>query len=468
MRFLFLLFSICLFSFDAFAGGSAAIDGSALSLWWCIPFVGILLSLGIMPAVAMSFWHKYDRMVAVFWTLSLLVPMTFFMSPEIALVASLETMLHHYIPFVILIASLYTITGGIRLESQFSGTPLSNLIILAIGTSIASWIGTTGAAMLLIRPLLRSIEWRDHKSHIVIFFIFLVANIGGMLTPLGDPPLFLGFLQGVNFFWTTKYMIEEFFFVSALVLGIFYVVDAYYFKKESLKPPRASKTKKAFHIEGLVNFIFLAGVLGGVLLSGYWKPNVHFNVFGVTVELQNLARDVLLFVMLISSLKFTKKEIREHNHFDWLPLQEVAMIFIAIFITALPVVAILQAGEQGKLAILIQSVSHNGTPIPAMYFWLTGLLSAFLDNAPTYLVFFHVAGGDAQALMTKFADTLAAISSGAVFMGALTYIGNAPNLMIESISKRRGVRMPPFFGYMAWSFTILIPVFILVTLVFFR
>ena len=469
MKYLFSFFSILLLASPAVAGGGTAIDGTQLNLLWCIPFVGMLLSLGIIPAVAMSFWHKHDRSVAIFWTLALLCPLAVFFGPELALYASLETMLHHYIPFVILISALYTITGGVRLESRFSGTPMSNVILLTFGTIIASWVGTTGAAMLLIRPLLRSIEWRNHNKHVVVFFIFLVANIGGMLTPLGDPPLFLGFLEGVAFFWTTKFMWDEFLFVSTLVLIIFYAVDLYYYKREDGTPPKPStEMDKHIHIEGKINFLFLAGVLGGVLLSGYWKPGIDFDIYGVHVELQNVVRDVLLFLMLLASFKFTRREVRDHNQFDWMPLKEVATIFIAIFITALPVIAILQSGENGDLAWIVKSVTNASGPIPAMYFWLTGLLSAFLDNAPTYLVFFHVAGGDPAALMGKYGHVLAAISSGAVFMGALSYIGNAPNMMVESIAKRRGIKMPTFFGYMTWSFTILIPVFLLATLVFFR
>lgn len=445
----------------------ASLDGSTLSLVWCLPFGGILLSLSLLPALAPDFWHHHDKKIALFWTLALALPLSITLGMAQSTHILAETLFHHYTPFVILIASLYTITGGIRLKSRWSGTPASNLSILIIGTFLASWVGTTGAAMMLIRPLLESIHWRHHKSHIVIFFIFLVANIGGMLTPLGDPPLFLGFLEGVSFFWTTTHMVDELLLVSVPLLVIFFILDTWHYKREPQNPPYVSEDVQHLHIAGRRNLVYLGGVLGAVLMSGYWKPGITYTLLGVSLELQDILRDIIMGIMLLLSLKTTPKTIREDNQFDWGPLKEVALIFIAIFVTAVPPIAILKAGTQGSLGFVVDSVTANGQDLPLMYFWLTGLLSAFLDNAPTYLVFFNVAGADAQALMTTQAKTLAAISSGAVFMGAMTYIGNAPNMMVAAIARSQHVKMPSFFGYILWACTVLLPLFLFMTWVYF-
>lgn len=446
---------------------AASLDGSQLGLLWCAPFAGILLSLSLLPALAADFWHRHDKKIALIWVAILLIPLTLTKGLSTTTHVVAETMLHHYTPFVILIASLYTITGGIRLKSRWSGTPFSNLSILVVGTFLASWVGTTGAAMILIRPLLESIHWRRHKSHVIVFFIFLVANIGGMLTPLGDPPLFLGFLEGVSFFWTTTHMLDELLWVSVPVLGIFYLLDSWYYKREPQSLPYVPEDVKHLHVAGRRNLIYLGGVLGAVLMSGYWKPEVSFTVLNVPLELQNILRDLIMLAMLGLSLQTTSTQIRQDNQFDWGPLKEVAVIFIAIFVTAVPPIAILHAGSKGALHFVIASVTENGQDLPIMYFWLTGLLSAFLDNAPTYLVFFNVAGGNASSLMTVQASTLAAISSGAVFMGAMTYIGNAPNLMVASIARKQHIKMPGFFGYILWSCAVLLPVFLLMTWVYF-
>ena len=318
---------------------------------------------------------------------------------------------------------------------------------------------------------------------LLFFFIFLVANIGGSLTPLGDPPLFLGFLQGVSFFWTTNALLVPMILVAIYVLIIFYFIDLYFYNKEIDKKPDDGEL--TLSIEGKINFLLLLGIIGGVLLSGFWKPIVGdiynfksiaefdkqlmYSLYHVPLLLQNIIRDVILLFITFLSLRFTSYEIRSSNGFTWFPIVEVAKLFSGIFITIIPAIAILKAGNSGSLYFIINLVTDQSTsdPINSMYFWLTGILSSFLDNAPTYLVFFNTAGGIASQLMTELSTTLLAISCGAVFMGAMTYIGNAPNFMVKSIAEENKIEMPSFFGFMIWSICFLVPVFILVSFIYF-
>jgi len=450
----------------ASTGGHHGVNGEELPLFSIIPFVGILLSIAIVPLVAPHYWHHNFGKIALFWATLFIVPFAIKMGFNLAFYEFLHVMLLEYIPFIILLLSLFTIAGGIRLKGSLVGTPILNLSIIVIGTILASWMGTTGAAMLLIRPLIRANKWRNKKVHVIIFFIFLVANIGGSLTPLGDPPLFLGFLHGVSFFWTTKALLIPLIMVSSILFVIFYILDSYFYNKEKESQPESGGVKLA--LEGKVNFILLIGVVASVLLSGFWHPHIEFNIYGVHVELQNIARDILLLCLTGISWKLTKMEIRNANGFTWFPIQEVAKLFSGIFVTIIPAIAILKAGKNGVLSSVVNAVTNdNGEPVNLMYFWLTGILSSFLDNAPTYLVFFNTAGGDADILMTTLSETLLAISAGAVFLGAMTYIGNAPNFMVKSIAEENDIDMPSFFGYMAWSVVILIPVFILFSLFYF-
>ncbi|RUY63555.1 sodium:proton antiporter, partial [Mesorhizobium sp. M7A.F.Ca.CA.001.05.1.1] len=289
------------------------------------------------------------------------------------------------------------------------------------------------------------------------------------LTPLGDPPLFVGFLRGVDFFWTTTNLWRETLFVGGVVLGVFLVIDIILHRREAGAPKIKDPTPDTkVRLRGLANLPLLAGVIGAILLSAAWKPGVSFSVFGVSLELQNLVRDAMILALALVSLVISRKEYREANGFNWGPIAEVAKLFAGIFICIVPVIAILRAGHEGALAPLVSLVSSSsGQPNDLAYFWLTGALSSFLDNAPTYLVFFELAGGDPRHLMTEFASTLAAISAGAVFMGANTYIGNAPNFMVYAIARHRGVKMPGFFGYMAWSGLVLIPTFLVAGFLFF-
>lgn len=459
----------------AAAEGAPHLDGSALNLLWIIPFVGVLLSIAIFPLAAPDFWHHHFGKVSAFWALAFLVPFFLRFGFDLTLYELLHVSLLEYIPFIILLLSLFTVAGGIRLKGSLVGTPIVNTGMLALGTVLASFTGTTGAAMLLIRPLLRANEGRDHQVHVVVFFIFLVANVGGSLSPLGDPPLFLGFLKGVPFFWPTTHMFLPMVMVAAILLVVFLALDHFLWRREkatgdepafSMEEDEFKETEK-LGLEGKVNFLLLGGIVAAVLMSGVWKPGIAIDVFHVPVELQNIARDVLLIGIALLSVKLTDQDCRDANGFSWFPIIEVAKLFAAIFITIVPAIAILKAGSSGALGFVVDAVSQNGEPNNVMYFWLTGILSSFLDNAPTYLVFFNTAGGDPAILTGPMASTLLAISAGAVFMGANTYIGNAPNFMVKAIAEERGVKMPSFFGYMAWSVGILVPCFILVTLVFF-
>jgi Na+/H+ antiporter NhaD/arsenite permease-like protein len=456
---------------SAWAAGEGAphLDGAEMNLLWVIPFAGILLSIAIFPLVAGEFWHHHFGKISAFWALSFMVPFALVFGFDLALYEVLHVGLLEYIPFIILLLSLFTVAGGVRVTGTLRGTPEMNTGILLLGTVIASWMGTTGAAMLLIRPILNANEDRRHKVHVVVFFIFLVANVGGSLTPLGDPPLFLGFLKGVSFFWPTTHMLAPMALVSAILLVLFYGLDRYFWAKESEEVRAVPATAgEKIGLEGKFNIILLAGVVGAVLLSGVWKPGISIDIYHVPWEIQNIVRDLLLLAIAFISWKVTSLESRLANGFTWFPILEVAKLFAGIFLTIIPAIAILKAGTDGSLRDVVSAVStETGEPVNLAYFWLTGILSSFLDNAPTYLVFFNTAGGDAQQLMGPMANTLLAISAGAVFMGANTYIGNAPNFMVKAIAEERGIPMPSFFGYMIWSGLILMPIFVVVGFVFF-
>ena len=462
---------ILLFAGDGGHGSAPHLNGEILTIFWVIPFVGILLSIAIFPLIAPEFWHHNFGKISLFWATSLIIPFLLKQGFEITLYQLLHVGLLEYIPFIILLLALFTISGGVQLKGSLVGSPTLNTLILFIGTALASWMGTTGAAMLLIRPLIRANSFRKNKVHVIVFFIFLVANIGGSLTPLGDPPLFLGFLKGVDFFWTTSAMFVPMLFMSISLLIIFFVIDTILYKKES-QIPKQDDNKEKIGIEGAFNLLLLAGVVGGVLLSGFWKPGISYEVYHVPIEIQNLTRDLLLLVLTYVSWRLTSMKIRDANEYTWFPIIEVGKLFAGIFVTIIPAISILQAGKNGALASVVSSVSsESGEPINYMYFWLTGILSSFLDNAPTYLVFFNAALGDTMTvsdLMGQGSQTLLAISAGAVFMGANTYIGNAPNFMVKSISESSGIEMPSFFGYfLKWSIPILMPLFIITTYLFF-
>ena len=566
------------------------VDGSNLPLWSVIPFVGMLLSIAIVPLINFHFWEHHYGKFSLAWIAIFSIPFIIAYKGD-GWYEIVHIVLLDYVPFIILLTALFTCAGGICLRGSLRGSPVVNTVLIAIGTALASWMGTTGAAMLLIRPILRANEWRKHRIHVVVFFIFLVANIGGSLTPLGDPPLFLGFLKGIDFFWTMA-LLPAMIPVVIILLIIFFIVDTVLFRKEGTPPDDGEK--EPLRLQGVWNFVLIAGIIGAILwsksladgpfkdhsvaqkmapqikvaeekmdatkakLETYVKAhendatikldesnheyyelranNLHavakvnslrakkthdenrgISIFGVTVPYFNLVRDGLLVLIALISLRYTPMYVpsslwivtrmmflkitgrhedggghthSEHDHdehghhapdpalletnlraangFTWGPILEVGKLFIGIFICMIPALKILQAGIDGSLSTVVLAVqTTTNDPVNAMYFWLTGVLSSFLDNAPTYVVFFNTAGGDPTSLMGPMSQTLLAISCGAVFMGANTYIGNAPNFMVKAIAEESGIRMPSFFGYMIWSVAILVPVFVIVTFVFF-
>lgn len=449
---------------------AAEVDGRALSVLWGVPFAGVLLSIAILPLWAPTVWHHHFGKITTAWALAFLVPFALVFGVPAAASSLVHSLVAEYMPFVILLTALFTVAGGIYIRGNLHGSPGLNTALLAIGAVLASFMGTTGASMLLIRPLIRANDNRRHVAHVVVFFIFIVSNAGGSLTPLGDPPLFLGFLKGVDFFWTVRHIFPETLFLVGSLLGVFFVLDSwYYHRREELLPKDPTPDTPTLGFDGKANFLLLGAVVGLVLLSGFWKSPVTWNIAGTQVSLPGLVRDAGLILITIISLRTTPAQVHADNQFGWGPMQEVAKLFAGIFLTIIPVIAMLKAGVDGPFGAIVAAVTRpDGSPDPAMYFWAAGALSSFLDNAPTYLVFFNTAGGDPAVLMTTLAPTLAAISAGAVFMGANTYIGNAPNMMVKAIAEDRGVRMPSFFGYMLWSGGILVPLFILMTFIWFR
>ncbi len=443
--------------------------GKMLPLYSCIPFACMLLSIAFLPLITGTIWHNHFGKISIFWAAGFALPFIFFFKGK-AVYEIIHIILADYVPFIILLWALFTVSGGILVKGSLRGTPIVNTCIILTGTLLASWMGTTGAAMLMIRPFLRANANRKNKTFMVVFFIFLVGNIGGALTPLGDPPLFLGFLHGVSFFWTFS-IIGHIGLASLLLLITYFFLDSYHYKKEGEAEPNDDE-KRPLCFKGIYNLIFLGGIIGAVLFSGIVDLG-HVNAFGVHRAIQDWIRDGILILLGIASLLATPKSLREENEFSWFPIIEVAVLFIGIFITMVPCLLMLKAGSDGPFAFLI-----NAVQTPAHYFWVTGILSAFLDNAPTYLTFFNTALGSFYSgmtensavplLMTDKAIYLQAVSTGAVFFGAFSYIGNAPNFMVRSIAMESGVKMPSFFGYIfKYSLIFLIPSFVVVTFVFF-
>jgi Na+/H+ antiporter NhaD/arsenite permease-like protein len=445
-----------------------------MAWFWALPFFGLLLTIATGPLLFSRLWHAHYGKIAGAWAALIVVVIAVTYGWTAALATLVHALVGEYLSFIVLLFALYTVAGGILVTGELRGTPAANLALLATGTAIASLVGTTGAAMILIRPVLRALEARTHKAHVLVFFIILVANVGGALTPLGDPPLFVGFLRGVDFFWTARNLWPQTAIVAGLVLTISYLVDAYLYRREVAhdSPERSRNGRGAsalrganVRVRGGVNFVLIAAIVAAILVSAKWRSGIAFDVLGTRLELQNLARDAVLVVIALVSVWLTSEEHRAANGFSWEPIREVAKLFAAIFVAIVPVLAMLEAGRDGPFAWLLRLVTDaSGTPREVAFFWLTGLLSSVLDNAPTYIVFFELAGGNPRELMTGLAGTLASISMGAVYMGALTYIGNAPNLMVYAIAEERGARMPGFFAYAMWAALILVPLFVLLTL----
>lgn len=426
------------------------------SVIWVIPFVAMLLSIAVLPLVAAHWWHSNLNRFKVALVCGL---------PVFALFAfqgdwhRIHHTVHEYASFLILLASLYTVSGGIVLRGDLKASPFVNTMFLLIGSLLASFMGTTGAAMLLIRPLLKTNSQRKHKVHTAVFFVFTVCNIGGCLTPLGDPPLFLGYLRGVPFAWTFG-LVAPWAFALFVLLCFYFAVDTFFYRKEEgLDLRDDAEHVEPLRLQGIFNFVWLAGVILSVafLTTDNLKSWLGEDVPGLA-----FGRDLALVLIGVLAYLTTNKKFREANEFTWHPILEVAALFFGIFLSMMAAIALLETNGQ---EMPLDSPHH--------YFWLTGILSAFLDNAPTYVVFFEAAASKAQAegitenLVAGVPEiNLIAISLGAVFMGAVTYIGNAPNFMVKSIAEERKVAMPSFFGYMVYSVCILLPVFFAATLIF--
>lgn len=434
---------------------------------WAVPFVGMLASIALFPLAARHFWEHHQGKVAAVWGLAVLVPLLVWQGPLFAADALLHVALLEYIPFILVLLALFAVAGGIVVRGSLRGTPIVNTILLAIGTVLASFIGTTGASIVMIRPVLRANDDRKHSVHVVIFFIFLVSNIGGSLTPLGDPPLFLGFLRGVEFFWTTQHLFLPMALSAGILLSLFFVLDTVIYRREG-HLVHDETPGEPIRISGWPNILLIGVIIGAILLSATLDLGT-VTLLETTVALQDLLRDATLIAVATVAMLVTPKANLEANGFSWAPILEVAKLFAGIFVTLIPVLAMLRAGLEGPFAPLVAMVSNaDGSANNFAYFWMTGILSSFLDNAPTYIVFFELAGGDPAYLMTAGAVTLGAISAGAVFMGANTYLGNAPNFMVYAIARNAGEPMPSFFGFMRWSGLILLPIFLLVSSLFYR
>ena len=444
------------------------------SLMLCIPFAGLLLCVALFPLVNPEWWEKNQPIVVAICSIAFIIPYAVIYGVHACSETILECIIGDYVTFIILLLGLFCVSGNISLEGDFAGSPRVNTAILAMGALLASCIGTTGASMVLIRPLIKMNSWRTRKTHIMVFFIFLVSNMGGCLTPIGDPPLLMGFMRGVPFAWSLR-LFPVLIFNLIFELTAFYLLDRLMYRMDIAKGlmPDISKPGTTVKLNGSHNIIFLIMIVAAVVLSGLLPgldafKNADGTVKGihilgeVTFTWPAIIEIIIILIAAFLSYRTSSNDIRKANHFSWGPIKEVAVLFIGIFITMQPALMILKA-KGPEL-----DITH-----PWQMFWTTGALSSFLDNTPTYLVFLTTAGtlGFTEGIVTTVGTIpvkmLMAISCGAVFMGAGTYIGNAPNFMVKSIASENGIKMPSFFGYIGWSLCCLIPVFILDTLVFF-
>ena len=474
-KFLILPAALCLLCTPALAAGEEAAHASAgVPGWLCVPFAALLLCVALGPIAAPQWWEKRQGLVVAVLSAALLVAYGMLRGGGSAVELGLECLVGDYIPFIVLLFGLFCVAGNITLVGDLAGSPRINVALLLFGTLLSSCIGTTGSSMLMVRPIIKMNAWRKRKRHIMVFFIFLISNIGGCLTPIGDPPLLMGFSRGVPFFWSLR-LFPIMALNVAILLITFYFVDMRAYRKDIAigRKPDISKPGTDVHIDGLHNIMFLVVIVAAVILSGVLPTLPAFqdasgNVLGihiyghVTLTYPALIEIVMILLSALLSFKTTPDSVRQANHFTWGAIKEVAVLFIGIFITMQPALMILK--EHG---------ASLGLNTPFQLFWVTGALSSFLDNTPTYLVFLTTActmgasSGLATALGIVPEQMLIAISCGAVFMGANSYIGNAPNFMVKAISDENGIRMPSFFGYLGWSAAFLLPVFLLDSLLFF-
>lgn len=434
---------------------NAIVHATAVSipLWTTGFFAAMLLSVATMPLFAEHWWHRNLNKLII--SVALSAPVLLYLLTHNG-IHEIEHAAEEYFAFIVLLGSLFVISGGILVEGDIRATPLVNTGFLALGAVLASIMGTTGASMLLIRPLLRTNSERKYTLHTPIFFIFLVSNVGGLLTPLGDPPLFLGYLRGVPFEWTFT-LWKEWGFVVGILLAIYLILDSRAYTRESLGTlAKDIRQVDPLRVRGLINLVWLAGVILAVafLNEKYIGEAANFYV-----------REIVMLSMASLSWFLTPRLFRERQNFNFAPITEVAVLFIGIFITMIPALMLLE--EKG---------AELGLVHPWQFFWGTGILSSFLDNAPTYLTFFSLAQASSNDLHALYPmvqmiqqipqNELAAISLGAVLMGAMTYIGNGPNFMVKAIAESSGIKMPSFFGYMRWSILVLLPIFVAVTVIF--
>lgn len=441
------------------------LNGATLSLWWISPFLAILFSIAVGPLLAPTYWHKNYGKITFAWSLVTV----FLLWAKLGLGgmswAVSETYGSHFFPFIIFVGCFYLIANGIYIRLDGVSNPYRNTLFLLVGALIANILGTTGAAMLLIKPFLAFNQARQHKTHLLVFFIFLVCNIGGCLTPLGDPPLFLGFLEGVPFLWPAQNLLGPFLIVGLPLLGVFFLLDYWFYRREGQDRPRVSR-RLHLEVKGKRQLFILAAVIA-TLIGSAMMPDRSVSLGGLRLPLNDLLRDGLLLGFGVLAYRLTPKAYHRLTQFSWAPLQEVAILFAGIFLTAMPVFEMLKAGPAGSFAWLVTAMQTPTGPAPSLFFWIPGLLSSFLDNAPTYLLFFNLAGGDVTVLTGPLNKILVAISAGAVFMGAMTYIGNAPNFMVKSIVEEQEIPMPSFFGYLGWSCLFLLPLFVLLNALYF-
>ena len=427
-------------------------------LWASIPFAIMLLSIAVLPLIVESWWERNRHKLIV--ALALAIPTAIYLINK-GLIHNLEhQIMYDYVPFIILLASLFVITGGIHLSGDIKAKPIINTLFIGIGYFLASIMGTTGAAMLLIRPVISTNQQRSHKAHTILFFIAAVANCGGLLTPLGDPPLFLLFLRGAPFTWFL-HLLPEWAFVGAILLIVYYLVDSYYYKKEDWVNLSAdTREVEPIRITGNINFLFLIGVILSVaFINPSYIPEMGNPSGPMWIK---FLREIVLLLLISLSLYSTQKKVREQNKFSWRPIIEVAVVFLGIFITMVP-----------TMLYLAKNASSFGITEPWQFYYAAGSLSSFLDNAPTAVAFHGVAvglvnGGQAMAEIAGIPEILLkAIAMGSVFFGAMTYIGNGPNFMVKAIAEESGIKMPSFFGYMfKFSLIVLLPIYILVQLLF--
>ncbi len=446
----------------------------SLPFWSVIPFVVMLLAVAFVPLINSLWWAKNTKWVSLGCALFFLIPFSYAYGISEGIYRLLESILLDFIPFIVLLYGLYATAGGIMIHGKLAGTPIINSLILFVGTVMASWIGTTGAAMLFIRPLIRVNEWRKEKAHVMVFLIFLVANMGGCLTPLGDPPLFMGFQRGVPFTWT--FHLFPILMLNLILLFIaFYFIDRHYFKNELVAGRQPSDMQlhdnsPLVKIYGKKNFFYILLIIVGVMANNFLPEAIPFFANGAGIPIfeeivfpySTLVEIILILTAAQLSIHTTPENIHKENQFSMNPIKGVAVLFSGIFVTMIPALVLLETHGAAL-----------GINQPWQMFWITGALSSFLDNTPTYLVFLQTAGslGATSGVITSVGTVtpvmLEAISAGAVFMGANTYIGNAPNFMVKAIAEDSHIHMPGFFAYIGWSLEILFPVFILDTLLFF-